>query len=43
MLLVIGSNVDKLSKILIKTSSAMEYTESNIQNIEIPRVDDRII
>ena len=34
--------VDKPSKILIKTSNAAEYIESNIQNIEALRIDDPI-
>ena len=29
-----------LSKISIKTSSAVEYIESYIQNTKIPRIDD---
>ena len=40
---LLGSKVDKLSNIFIKTSNAMEYIESDIQNIEAPRVDDPII
>ena len=39
----LGSKVDKPSKILIKTSSAMEYIELDIQNIKATRLDDRII
>ena len=31
---VMGSEVDKLSKNFIKTSNAVEYIESDIQNIE---------
>ena len=42
-ILIIKSEVDKSSIILIKTSSAAEYIELNIQNIEAPRIDDRII
>ena len=38
-----GSKVDKLSKIFINTSKAMEYIESDIQNIEAPRIDDPIM
>ena len=40
---LLGSDVDKLSKILIKTSNAAEFIESDIQNIEAPRTDDPII
>ena len=43
ILIFLGSEVDELSKILIKTSSAEENIESNIQNIEAPRTDDLII
>ena len=35
--------VDKSYKSLIKTSNAMEYIESDIQNIEPPRTDDPVI
>ena len=42
-MLVSGSEVDKLFKILIKTSNAAEYIESETQNIEAPRTDDPII
>ena len=38
-----GSEVDKLSKILIKTANAAENIESDIQNTELPRIDDPII
>ena len=38
-----GFEVDKLFKILIKTLNATEYIESDIQNIETPRIDDPII
>ena len=38
-----GFEVDKLSKILIKTSNVVEYIESNIQNIETLTTDDPII
>ena len=41
--LLLGSKVNKPSKILIKTSNVVEYLESNIQNIEAPRIDDPII
>ena len=40
---VLGSEVDKPSKILIKTLNALEYIKSDIQNIEEPRIDDLII
>ena len=39
----LGYEVDKLSKILIKTSNAAEYIESDVQNIEATRIDDHII
>ena len=42
-LLLLGSEVDKLSKIFIKTSNAAENIESDIQNTELPRTDDLII
>ena len=42
-ILIIQSEVDKSSIILIKTSSAAEYIELNIQTIETPRIDDPII
>ena len=38
-----GSQVDKPSEILIKTSNTTEYIESNIHNIEAPRKNDLII
>ena len=38
-----GSEVDKLFKNFIKTLNVVEYIESNIQNIETPRIDDPII
>ena len=41
--MVLGSEVDKLYEILIKTSNAAEYIESDIQNIEVPRIDDHMI
>ena len=34
-----GYDIDKPSKILIKTSSAAKYIKSDIQNIETPRID----
>ena len=40
---LLGSMVDKISEILIKTSNVAEYIESDIQNIEAPRTDDPII
>ena len=40
---LLGSDVDKLSEILIKTSNVVEFIESDIQNIEAPRTDDTII
>ena len=40
---MLGSEVDKPSKIFIKTSNATEYIELYIQNIEAPRTDDTII
>ena len=39
----LGFDVHKFSNILIKTSNAAKYIESNIQNIEAPRTDDHII
>ena len=38
-----NKNIEKLSKILIKTSNAVEYIKSDIQNIEARRIDDFII
>ena len=43
MFLLLGYDIDKLSKSLIKTSNAMEYIESDIENIEATRMDDPII
>ena len=43
MLALMDYAVDKLSKILIKTSNATEYIESDIHNNETPRLDDSII
>ena len=40
---LLGFEVDKPSEILIKTLNAREYIESDIQNIEAPRIDDLII
>ena len=40
---MLGSKVDKLSKILIKTLSVIKYIDLDIQNIEALRVDDLII
>ena len=40
---LLGFEVDKPFKILIKTSNATEYIELDIQNIEAPRTDDPII
>ena len=40
---MLGSKVDKFSKILIKTSSATEYIELHLQNIEASIKDDLII
>ena len=40
---LLGSEIDKLYEILIKTSSAMKYIESNIYNIVVPIIDDPII
>ena len=39
----LGSEVDKPSKIMIKTMSIEEYIELNIQNIEVPKINDPII
>ena len=40
---LLGSEVDKPSEILIKTSNASEYSESDIQNIKAPRKYELII
>ena len=40
---MLGFEVNKLSKILIKTFNVVEYIESDIQNIRAPRIDDIII
>ena len=39
---MLGSKVNKPSKILIKTSNVVEYTELDIQTIEAPRTIDPI-
>ena len=41
--LMSGSEVNKPSKYLTKTSNGVEYIESDIQNIEAPIIDDPII
>ena len=38
-----GFEVNKPLKISIKTSNVAEYIESDIQSIDAPRIDDRII
>ena len=43
LILLLGYEVGKPSKILIKISSTMDYIESDIQNFEAPRIDDIII
>ena len=40
---LLGFEVNNFLKILIKTSNAMEFIESDIQNIEASRTDDPII
>ena len=40
---MLGSEVDKHSQKLIKTSNAEEYIELDIQNIEAPSTNDHII
>ena len=40
---VLGSEVNKPLKMLIKISNVAYYIESNIQNIKLPRIDDPII
>ena len=37
--MMLASKVDKPSEILIKISNTTEYIESNIQNIEAPKMD----
>ena len=43
MYIFLGFEVDKPSKIFIKTSNPIKYTESDIQNSESLRIDDSII
>ena len=43
MLGLLGSKVDKPSKFLIIILNAVEYIESDIQKIHVPRIDDEII
>ena len=40
---MLGCEVNKPFKILIKTSNAMEYIEPYIQSIEAPRIYDPIM
>ena len=40
---MLGFEVNRFSKILIKTSNAVEYIEATIPNIEAPRTGDPII
>ena len=40
---MLGFEVDKPSKVVIKTSSPVKLIKLNIQNIEAPRTDDPII
>ena len=40
---MLGYEVEKSCKMLIKTSSTVEYIKSDIQNIETPRRNDLII
>ena len=40
---VMGFEVNKPSEFFLKTSNAMEYIESDIQNIEVLRTYDPII
>ena len=40
---MLGFDVLKPSKILIKTLNAMEYIELYVQNTKAPRIDDLII
>ena len=37
--MLLGSEVDKPSKILIKTSNAAKYIEPDIQNTKAQRID----
>ena len=43
MNVLLGSEVDKYYKYLIKTSNAIEYIEAYIQNIKASRIDYLII
>ena len=43
MQIMLGYEVDKPSKILIKISNAIDYIELDIQNIETPIIDHLII
>ena len=43
ILLMLGYQVDMPFEISIKTLNAMEYIESNVQNIEAPRTEYPII
>ena len=40
---MLGFEVDKPSKILIKTSNAAQYIEFDTQNIEVSIIDDLIM
>ena len=40
---MLGTEVDKSSKTLLKTLNAMEHIKSKIQNIEGPRIDNHIM
>ena len=40
---MLGSEVNTPSKILIKTSNTVEYIKYDIQNIEALRIDDPVI
>ena len=42
-MILFGYEVNKPSKIVIKTSNATEYIELDIQIIKAPRIDDPII
>ena len=41
--ILLGSMVDKPSKVLVKTSKILEYIESDTQNTVAPRTDDPIV
>ena len=41
--MMLGSEVNKLSELLIKTSNTTEYIESDTENIKAPRANDPII